>query len=71
MLLWELWRFITPGLNRKEKRYAIPFIVASITLFALGCLVAYVTFPHALNFLDHIGGPEPHRDPRPHSSTSA
>jgi sec-independent protein translocase protein TatC len=57
VLLWELWRFITPGLNRKEKRYAIPFIVASIVLFALGGLVAYVTFPHALNFLDHIGGP--------------
>ncbi len=57
VLLWELWRFITPGLNRKEKRYAIPFIVASITLFALGGLVAYLTFPHALNFLDHIGGP--------------
>ncbi len=57
VLLWELWRFITPGLNPKEKRYAVPFIVASIALFALGCLVAYVTFPHALNFLDHIGGP--------------
>jgi sec-independent protein translocase protein TatC len=57
VLLWELWRFITPGLNPKEKRYAIPFIVSSIVLFALGCLVAYVTFPHALNFLDHIGGP--------------
>ncbi|MBV8462914.1 MAG: twin-arginine translocase subunit TatC, partial [Acidimicrobiales bacterium] len=26
ILLWELWRFITPGLNPKEKRYAIPFI---------------------------------------------
>jgi sec-independent protein translocase protein TatC len=57
VLLWELWRFITPGLNPKEKRYAIPFIVASIGLFALGGLVAYLTFPHALNFLDHIGGP--------------
>ena len=57
VLLWEFWRFITPGLNPKEKKYAIPFIVASISLFALGCLVAYLTFPHALNFLDHIGGP--------------
>ncbi len=57
VLLWELWRFITPGLHPREKRYAIPFIVASIVLFALGCLVAYLTFPHALNFLDHIGGP--------------
>jgi sec-independent protein translocase protein TatC len=60
VLLWELWRFITPGLNPKEKRYAIPFIVASITLFALGGLVAYLTFPHALNFLIHIGGPSLH-----------
>ncbi len=57
MLLWELWRFITPGLNPKEKRYAIPFIVASIGLFALGCVVAYLTFPHALQWLDTIGGP--------------
>jgi sec-independent protein translocase protein TatC len=57
ILLWELWRFITPGLNPKEKKYAIPFIVASITLFALGCLVAFVTFPHALRWLDSIGGP--------------
>ena len=57
VLLWELWRFITPGLNPKEKKYAIPFIAVSITLFALGCLVAYITFPHALAFLTHIGGP--------------
>jgi sec-independent protein translocase protein TatC len=57
ILLWELWRFITPGLNPKEKKYAIPFIVASITLFALGCLVAFVTFPHALRWLASIGGP--------------
>ena len=57
VLLWELWRFITPGLNPREKKYAIPFIVSSIALFALGCLVAYVTFPHALQFLNNIGGP--------------
>jgi sec-independent protein translocase protein TatC len=58
VLLWELWRFITPGLHRKEKRYAVPFIVASILLFALGCLVAFVTFPHALAWLGSIGGPD-------------
>ena len=57
VLLWEFWRFITPGLNRNEKRYAIPFIVASILLFALGCVVAYITFPHALAWLRNIGGP--------------
>jgi sec-independent protein translocase protein TatC len=57
VLLWELWRFITPGLKRNEKRYAIPFIVMSILLFGLGCLVAYITFPHALRWLGNIGGP--------------
>ncbi|MGO8874098.1 MAG: twin-arginine translocase subunit TatC [Acidimicrobiales bacterium] len=57
VLLWELWRFITPGLNPKEKKYVIPFIVASILLFALGCAVAFVTFPHALGWLQSIGGP--------------
>jgi sec-independent protein translocase protein TatC len=57
VLLWEFWRFITPGLNRKEKKYAIPFIIASILLFAFGCLVAYLIFPHALSWLDSIGGP--------------
>ncbi|MGH9016502.1 MAG: twin-arginine translocase subunit TatC [Acidimicrobiales bacterium] len=57
VILWEIWRFITPGLHRNEKRYAIPFIVASITLFAAGAVLAYYTFPHALGFLEKIGGP--------------
>ena len=57
VLLFEFWRFITPGLKPNEKRYAIPFVVASIALFALGCAVAFFTFPHALRWLDSIGGP--------------
>ena len=56
VLLWELWRFITPGLNSKEKRYAIPFIVASITLFGLGCVVAFETFPHAAQHFSTASG---------------
>ncbi len=56
VVLWELWRFITPGLHRREKRYAIPFIVASTCLFFLGVLLAYLTFPRALDFLIDIGG---------------
>ena len=54
--LYELWRFITPGLNPKEKRYAIPFIFASIVLFALGGYIALLTLPKALEFLLDIGG---------------
>ncbi|MHB1517059.1 MAG: twin-arginine translocase subunit TatC [Acidimicrobiales bacterium] len=61
VLLWELWRFITPGLKRNEKKYAVPFIVASISLFALGAVVAYLIFPHALQWLGSIGGPSLHQ----------
>ena len=54
--LFELWRFITPGLNPNEKRYAIPFIFSSIVLFALGGFIALLTLPKALEFLLDIGG---------------
>ena len=56
VVLWQLWRFITPGLNPKEKRYAIPFILSSIVLFVVGGAVAWLTFPKALDFLIKIGG---------------
>ena len=57
VILWELWRFITPGLHRNEKRYAIPFVASSIVLFVFGAFLAFVSFPHALKFLQSIGGP--------------
>lgn len=57
VILWELWRFITPGLHRNEKRYAVPFVCSSVVLFAGGAVVAYVVFSHALQFLGSIGGP--------------
>ena len=56
MWLWELWRFITPGLNPKEKRYAIPFLLTSIVLFVLGGVVALFTLEPALDFLLGAGG---------------
>jgi sec-independent protein translocase protein TatC len=56
VVLWELWRFITPGLHKKEKRYAVPFITASTFLFFFGVLLGYLTFPKALEFLIGIGG---------------
>src|SRR5262245_53962163 len=56
--LYELWRFITPGLNPKERRYAVPFVLSSIVLFALGGVVAFLTLEPALHFLLGIGGPD-------------
>ncbi len=57
VIFWEIWRFITPGLNRNERRYAVPFAAASVVFFAFGAFLAYLTFPHALQFLNSIGGP--------------
>ena len=54
--LWQMWRFITPGLNPNEKRYAVPFVFASLFLFVCGAVVALLTLQPALNFLLNIGG---------------
>lgn len=56
VVLWQLWRFITPGLYDNEKRYAIPFVLSSVVLFLLGAGLALWTFPNALAFLVQIGG---------------
>lgn len=54
--LFQIWRFVTPGLNPREKRYAIPFIISAIVLFVLGGFVAFLTLKPALRFLLGIGG---------------
>ncbi len=56
--MFQLWRFITPGLAPKEKRYAIPFVTASVTLFLIGGAVAFMTLTKALGFLLSSGGVE-------------
>lgn len=56
--IWQLWRFITPGLHSREKRYAVPFLLTSMTLFLVGAAVALLTLPQALDFLLNAGGQE-------------
>ena len=65
VVLWQLWRFITPGLHPREKRYAIPFVGSSIVLFSSGAALAYLTFSKALSFLSSIGGAELRGDLQP------
>ncbi|MBI4456302.1 MAG: twin-arginine translocase subunit TatC [Acidobacteria bacterium] len=51
-ILWQLWLFISPGLYRREKAYALPFLFASSTLFLMGGIFAYyIALPRTLNFL--------------------
>jgi sec-independent protein translocase protein TatC len=56
VVLWQLWRFITPGLHPKEKRYAIPFILSSVVLFLAGAALAFWTLPKAIEFLVDFSG---------------
>ncbi len=56
VLLWQLWRFITPGLYPHEKRYAVPFVASAVALFVMGASIAFWTMPKALQWLSSIGG---------------
>lgn len=58
VVLWQLWRFVTPGLHPKEKKYAVPFVFTSVVLFLVGGALALATFPRALDFLVTVGGPD-------------
>lgn len=58
VLLWQLWRFIAPGLYRKERRYAFAFVASGTVLFALGAAIAYFTLTKATEFLIGVAGSE-------------
>ncbi len=42
VIFYQLWMFISPGLYRKEKRFAIPFVAASVAMFLLGATFCYL-----------------------------
>lgn len=55
-LLYQVWAFIVPGLTDRERKWAVPFIVAATLLFLLGAFVSFVTLPKALEFLLGFAG---------------
>lgn len=56
VILWQVWKFIVPGLYPNERRYGAAFVFIAFTLFALGVGLAYWSIPRALEFLTQIGG---------------
>ena len=55
-LMYQVWRFVSPGLYAKERRFAFPFIASGTAFFlAGGAFAYYVAFPGAVKFLLQMG----------------
>jgi sec-independent protein translocase protein TatC len=49
--VYQVWAFVTPGLTRRERRYAIGFLATAVPLFLVGAVVAWWMLPHAVTIL--------------------
>jgi sec-independent protein translocase protein TatC len=57
-ILWQVWRFVAPGLHTHEKKYAVPFVVIGSLLFiGGGAFSLLVVTPGAVAFLLSYAGP--------------
>ena len=52
IIFFEIWKFVSPGLLERERKYAIPFVFTTTFLFLLGSLFCFIIIlPFAMNFL--------------------
>jgi sec-independent protein translocase protein TatC len=57
LILFQVWKFVAPGLYEHERRYSYPFLLISTALFLVGGVFAYlVMLPITLHFLISQGG---------------
>jgi len=58
-IMYQVWRFIAPGLYSNEKRFAIPFVLFSSLGFVAGALFNhYIVFPYMIAFFGTFSGPD-------------
>jgi len=56
VILWQLWLFIAPGLYKRERRYAAPFIIFASIFFLLGGYFGYAyLLPQTCSFFVETG----------------
>ncbi len=51
VILYQVWAFISPGLYAREKKHAVPFIVAGLVLFAAGLSLGYIVLQYPIYWL--------------------
>ena len=57
IILYQLWKFIAPGLYENEKKMALPFVIFGTLMFYIGAAFAYfVVFPIGFKVLITFGG---------------
>ncbi|MDF1554900.1 MAG: twin-arginine translocase subunit TatC [Deferrisomatales bacterium] len=57
VILYQLWKFVAPGLYRHERRYVWPFVATATMFFFTGASFAYwVVLPFGLEFLLGMAG---------------
>jgi sec-independent protein translocase protein TatC len=56
--LYELFAFLVPGLNKKEKRYTFGFFFVAVPLFIGGAFAGWFVFPHMVELLSTFSSPE-------------
>jgi sec-independent protein translocase protein TatC len=55
--IFQVWKFVAPGLYAHEKKYSAAFVCSGIALFLMGCSFAYfLVLPTAFEFLFNFGG---------------
>lgn len=58
VIMWQLWRFITPALYSKERKYAFAFVGSAVALFMFGAVVAYLSLVPMFEWLNDNIGPQ-------------
>ncbi|MEO7294539.1 MAG: twin-arginine translocase subunit TatC [Candidatus Limnocylindria bacterium] len=51
VILYQVWRFVTPGLTKRERRLIWPLLIGAVILFVFGLGLGYFVLPFALEFL--------------------